>query len=191
MEAGKGTVAWAAAWLGLVCLSSACATAGGEPPGFGEQDSGTPPPGHDAGHDASGGDGGSVLPDTGGSPADTGGGTPDVGGTPDTGGGQPDSGSCSITSTSPCAAGAACCPQGMGNTTAVCMCTAGTATQGQTCSNTVACAPGYVCIVATAGATTGKCQAWCVYPNGSCASGTCTSLQQAPVIGGVTYGACQ
>jgi hypothetical protein len=75
--------------------------------------------------------------------------------------------------------------------TAVCGCTAGTVTQGGTCSMTIGCAAGYVCGVPS-GSTTGTCLAWCTYPGGACsAGGTCQMLiSPAPVVGGVTYGEC-
>jgi len=103
------------------------------------------------------------------------------------GGGQPDSGPCSLTSTALCANGAECCFLDGG---AICDCQTGTVTQGGTCSSTMGCAPGYVCGVPS-GMTNGTCLEWCAMPSGTCSTGTCQALiQPAPVVNGVTYGAC-
>lgn len=55
----------------------------------------------------------------------------------------------------------------------------GTVPVGQTCSNMAPCQRGSVCILASAGATTGTCRSWCTLGQ-SCISGTCTALTNTP-----------
>jgi len=65
----------------------------------------------------------------------------------------------------------------------------GTATQGQTCSTTVACAAGLTCVN---NGTTMTCSKICPRPqNTGCPAGkTCTSFSTAFTVGGQEYGAC-
>jgi hypothetical protein len=73
---------------------------------------------------------------------------------------------------------------------------AGTATQGQTCSNTVACAAGYTCVSVTSGGTTTmQCARLCAPPSntGCPANTTCQSFGtpfKVPSGTGTEYGAC-
>jgi hypothetical protein len=98
-------------------------------------------------------------------------------------------GACDLTSPVACAASAECCYMGG---QVMCNCQTGTVTQGGSCGQTTGCAPGYVCAVAQ-GMTTGTCLAWCAYPCGACPGGTTCKMvfAPAPMVGGVTYGACQ
>lgn len=102
------------------------------------------------------------------------------------GGGQPDSGACSILDMSLCSNGDECCIQGSAT---ACACLAGTAQQGGACSMTVDCGPGFVCGLS---GSSGTCYRWCVYPGGTCPTGTsCMEpFSTPPSAGGVTYGAC-
>jgi len=64
----------------------------------------------------------------------------------------------------------------------------GQGTQGSPCSQqNPSCAPGYVCVTPA-----NKCVHWCKKPNGACPQGSaCTgSLQNPPVVCGVTYNVC-
>jgi hypothetical protein len=102
---------------------------------------------------------------------------------------QDGGGVCDLTSLVACAAGAECCYMGG---QVMCNCQAGTVTQGGSCGQATGCAPGYVCAIAS-GMTTGTCLAWCAYPCGACVTGTTCKMvfAPAPMVGGVTYGACQ
>ncbi|HEY5241850.1 MAG TPA: hypothetical protein VIJ22_10305 [Polyangiaceae bacterium] len=176
---------------GLVVLllgAVACATAGS---GSGEGDLGDAGGQTDSGHVSGDDDSGGSSHDAGNSPpvdASEAQAPQDSGGQVDTGGPQGDSGTCSLTDTSLCSNGAACCFMGG---VVSCDCQGGTATQGATCGSAIACAPGYVCGVPS-GQTNGTCLAWCVSPSGACGTGTtCMQLiQPSPVVNGVTYGEC-
>lgn len=99
---------------------------------------------------------------------------------------------CDPTATSDplCPAGWACSLTNEGPRDVVDCLPAGTGTQGQVCSDTVLCAPGYTCTVPASGPS--LCRRTCAPPaNTGCpASTTCAAFTPPFVVGGMQYGIC-
>lgn len=89
-----------------------------------------------------------------------------------------------------CPAGLACGLMDESNRNVVECLLAGTATQGQACSDTVACAPGYTCTGPASGPSV--CRRTCAPPaNTGCpASTTCAAFTPPFVVGNTQYGIC-
>jgi len=89
-----------------------------------------------------------------------------------------------------CAAGWGCVPTNEGSRNVVECLPAGTGTQGQACSDTALCAPGYSCIGPASGPS--FCRRTCSPPaNTGCpAPTTCAAFTPPFVVGGTQYGLC-